>query len=61
MSKNEKLLESFTEYCKKYPELRFWQALCFWSGQHAIIAKNEFQDKGLIEHRDTFYWENKDN
>ena len=63
--KAKKLLESFTAYCKKYPEQRFWQALCNWSGSHSIQSVKStgkvFTSKRAFIHRDTFYWENKNN
>lgn len=53
-SKNEKLLKEFTEYCRKYPDQRFWQALRNWSGAQNIIWEDE------VIRQDTFYWEGKD-
>lgn len=46
--KNKKLLDDFTNFCKKHPYLRFWQALSVWVGKSIIV-----NDK------DTFYWESK--
>lgn len=56
--KAKKLIESFTAYCKANPNLRFWQALCSWSGASAILFRkiNKTSLAGIIE--DTFYWEN---
>lgn len=59
-TRNSKLLESFTAYCKMYPELRFWQALRGWAGVGFIFVSDTLYvgDKNV---KDTFYWENKDN
>jgi hypothetical protein len=54
---NNKLLQSFTEYCHEHPEERFWQALRNWSEMAYIFAGKE-TDADL---EDTFYWENKNN
>jgi hypothetical protein len=51
------LLMSFIAFCNDYPDLRFWQALCSWSGK-IIYA----QGMGLAEDAevvDTFYWTEK--
>lgn len=69
MSKNEKLLESFTAYCKMYPELRFWQALRGWAEVSFLITSDtpphEIMDSVNAIHEpkleDTFYWEDKNN
>lgn len=55
MSKNQKLLESFTAYCKQYPELRFWQALNNWSELPNLVVM-DVEGKTA---RDTYYWEGK--
>jgi hypothetical protein len=57
MSKNQKQLESFTAYCKAYPDLRFWQALCNWSGAPKI-AKGYMTPEGMAW-EDTYYEEEK--
>lgn len=49
--KSEKLLTDFINYCKDYPEQRFWQALRNWSGASFI-----FYDES-----DTFYFEDRNN
>lgn len=54
-SKNQKLLESFSAYCKKYPELRFWQAIRNWSGAKFIGVGHEEDD-----YIDTFYSNSQD-
>lgn len=51
MSKNSRLLASFSQYCREYPEMRFFQALRNWSGYDYIIAKKDGKES------DTFYWE----
>ena len=56
-SKNLKLLKEFTAYCKKYPELRFWQALRNWSGWPFILVSNSTPEAGQ---GDTFFFEHKD-
>lgn len=63
MSKNEKLLESFTAYCKMYPELRFWQALRGWAGVGFVYLsdKPNFEPMTGADIKDTYYWENKNN
>lgn len=54
-SKNQTVLEDFTEYCKKHPEERFWQALRNWSNALSILYKDSIQE----ESKDTFYWQGK--
>lgn len=49
------LLLSFIEYCNKYPDLRFWQALSSWAGFH-IFAKGFGP---VTEHMDTWEWNSK--
>ena len=49
--KSQKLLESFTAYCKMYPDQRFWQALRNWSGYTFIYG----MDRVMNEGQDTFY------
>jgi len=53
-SKNSKVLASFTKYCLKHPEQRFWQALSNWGDFNAIYVTKNGQTK------DTFYCEDKD-
>lgn len=72
MNKNEKMLASFTEYCNKYPEQRFWQALRNWTQQNldhncgfiymapgnAFTMMMEGLDKEVVDSlKDTFYIE----
>ena len=56
--KSQKQLESFTAYCKMYPELRFWQALRNWSQYSFIYGSNhspmEF-GSDMPKLQDTFY------
>lgn len=52
VNKNKKSLDSFTEYCIKFPEQRFWQALRNWFGIGFIGISNN-----LEEWKDTFYLE----
>lgn len=57
---NDKLLKSFTSYCKKHPEERFWQALRNWSGADVIsYSKLSEKQNELWFHLDTFYWKYK--
>lgn len=51
MSKNVKLLEMFTSYCKANPEQRFWQALCNWCGYNILAS---FNVEGGSHQWDTF-------
>jgi hypothetical protein len=39
-TRNNELLESFTIFCKAYPEQRFWQALRNWSGNFFILIND---------------------
>jgi hypothetical protein len=53
--KSQKLLKSFTAYCKAFPAEMFWQALRNWSEYSKIYGEfynEEFDDYELI---DTFY------
>jgi hypothetical protein len=60
MTRNEKLLNSFIDYCKANPDQRFWQALRNWAKVQYILTA-DFQPGGydFINLKDTFYWENK--
>ena len=62
--KSQKLLESFTKYCNKHPEERFWQALRNWGAFGYILAATTWSyEKGhgfYDDIVDTFYWENKE-
>jgi hypothetical protein len=62
MNKNIEKLESFTEYCKKNPDQRFWQALRNWAAtnegpEHDVdinfIYAGDLSGEKTI---DTFYW-----
>lgn len=60
--KSQKLLESFTAYCKANPDLRFWQALRNWCGWGFIFVCNQPPEYWMGENAtsnlvDTFYWE----
>ena len=58
-NKNKAVLKSFTEYCKKYPEQRFWQALRNWS-DHSFVFVSDAED--IVHHpqlKDTYYWSGK--
>jgi len=54
-TRNSEVLTSFTEYCKKNPEERFWQALRNWSNFSFVFVSDSV---GIVE-QDTFYWEGK--
>lgn len=57
-TRNSAVLESFTEYCRSYPEQRFWQALRNWSGQGAILSCSMHDLTKLPKgFHDTFQWE----
>jgi hypothetical protein len=50
------VLKSFIEYCKKYPDQRFWQALRNWSNSDFIYIVD-----GKLGHmQDTFYFGERD-
>lgn len=62
--RNEKTLEDFYAYCKKYPQLRFWQALTRWGGARYIfiateqpILHNECLIWRIHEISDPYSWE----
>lgn len=71
MSKNSKQLNSFTKYCKKHPEERFWQCLRNWDKAGFILRSNVFDidmfDNVWVEShpefdiKDTFYKDGLDN
>ena len=47
INKNKTLLKSFTAYCNKNPDQRFWQALRNWSEYvaiHGVIADDKAED-----------------
>lgn len=44
------LLDDFSAYCYKYPDLRFWQALLSWS---------KGKERITLDGKDTFYFEGK--
>lgn len=54
-NKNEEMLLSFTDYCMKHPEMRFWQAVRNWCGWHAVWVSRDSDPRDAI---DTFGWEN---
>lgn len=61
MNKNKKLLKSFTKYCEKYPDQRFWQALKNWAGVSFILfATGLDMSKGdFVQVRDTYNLEDR--
>lgn len=56
IQKNQKLLESFSAYCKQNPEQRFWQALRNWCGSPFVGVSNISDD----DYVDTFYSNKQD-
>lgn len=55
-NKNIENLNDFISYCKKHPELRFWQALRNWSGYSYVLVAQEKNSKDeYIGLKDTFY------
>lgn len=58
---NQKLLEDFTKFCNKHPNLIFWQSLRAWAGVGFIYTSKsriECADEDM-EIEDTFYWTDK--
>jgi hypothetical protein len=56
-SRNSAVLASFVAYCKRNPDMRFYQALRNWSGAEAIFYCHDLgiaDDNGMS---DTFSWE----
>lgn len=62
MSKNELLLEQFTEYCANHPEDRFFQALRNWMERGYLLVSDgtDLGNGKYTECEDTFYWDDKD-
>lgn len=60
--RSRKVLVSFVWYCMTHRHLRFWQALCSWSGAHYIMETNFApHDFGRTDGwmKDTFYREGR--
>lgn len=57
--KSKKQLDSFIDFCREYPELRFWQALRAWSEADYIFWKGVDLKDGSEKIEDTFYWEKR--
>lgn len=57
LSKNERVLNHFIDYCQRHPEQRFWQALRNWCGFNFVLLTNDPDRQGEIH--DTFYWEGR--
>ncbi len=55
----EALARDFLDYCRAHPDLRFWQALCTWSGQSFIIAREQFELRPGVAEYDTWNWKGK--
>lgn len=60
LSRNQKLLASFSEYCLANPNERFYQALRNWSGNRFILKADglDFDTGKYTGIKDTFYDEN---
>jgi hypothetical protein len=58
-NKNRETWKQFADYCKKHPELRFWQALRNWSGYGFVIVTDSPDVINHPEAKDTFYWSGK--
>lgn len=54
-NRNIKKLKSFTAFCSKYPQLRFWQALRAWAGVSFVYTSDKLQNDASLQ--DTFYIE----
>lgn len=54
-SENKFTRDSFIKYCKKHPELRFWQALLLWS-DFTYITVYDYERKDI---QDTFYFKGR--
>lgn len=50
MSKNSRLVASFSEYCREHPDQRFWQALVNWSGYKTIHGEKD------VSHLEDLYY-----
>lgn len=65
MNKNEKLLNSFYQYCVEHPEMRFFQCLRNWlldlgfNAPFVLTAKRKYSENGAVwvDIQDTFSWE----
>lgn len=59
MIKSSKELKSFTKYCEKHPELRFWQALSNWNDcsyiYTSMIGIDDDKMLTLLGLEDTYY------
>lgn len=66
-SRNSELLASFSEYCAKHPDQRFWQALLNWSGVSYLVSlgapaawvKCVGTNGNQVSVKDTYYWEGR--
>ena len=58
--KSKDLLKSFTDYCHKHKDERFWQALRNWSEYEFIYGSNKcIATENVDDLEDTFYKEEK--
>ena len=49
-----KMAEDFLNYCKQYPDQRFWQAIRNYTGFPFVFVKTDLESGGI----DTFYISN---
>lgn len=52
-----KLAEEFLQFCKKNPQMRFWQALLAWSELGYIVHMPSISRPTMWE--DTFFWQGR--
>jgi hypothetical protein len=64
--RNKAVLEDFAAYCRRRPEMRFWQALASWSEGTVLLLQNLPEGQlitDLIDRepwlKDTYHWEGK--
>ena len=62
-TRNGAPLLAFVDYCRRYPDKRFWQALVNWSGCGYIFASrvplDEIDQPFAYAVKDTYEWEGK--
>lgn len=63
--RNKLVLMSFVNFCAENPQLRFWQALCVWSGSGFILsvppeAVKNYWEMVSIKNHNTFHREGRD-
>lgn len=59
-TRNSAVLASFVAHCEAHPDMRFWQALCSWSGYDRILgSRMRRASEGSGREIDTFYLEGR--